>query len=533
MMKFIIFTVVCFQLFLGKSFGFDADSYARFIDELSVDEKFLEEYAKWSLELFSQPDYLYGKPRGNFPCEITKDTNVPTSVHALRPSDIKCVGAIGDSLTAGLGAHAATPIGLTVENRGLSWSVGGDHTYSKVLSVPNALRQYNPDLKGFSTKFSVIFLNGQNATNNGLNVAKSGDRSNHMPDQAGILMSRIKDEKLCDWNNDWKIITFFVGGNDLCSFCEDKNVSKHTPEQYVSYVRDTLDKLYNAAIPRTLVNLVLVLDVRSVQSLNSGGFVCETLHKRTCPCAAFPTPEEAKTLDDYVPQYHQLLLDLAASTRYDGREDFTVVVQPFMAKTKIPVKDDNKIDFSYFAPDCFHFSGKGHAQAALSLWNNMFEPVGGKQWFWHINEELKCPTKEYPFIFTKKNSAKALEEYQRATHAPSMSTSTSKPAKHTTKHHKHHKSHSDSSFSKMQLVVLASLFLLILILFALVITKRQQIRGFAHGAGRRHLNGFTNPQYPDDNDNDEVEIWSRSNVKSGFTNKNDIPKTHGSRISFA
>ncbi|CAF4606850.1 unnamed protein product, partial [Rotaria magnacalcarata] len=78
-------------------------------------------------------------------------------------------------------------------------------------SIPNALRQYNPDLKGFSTKFSVIFLNGQNATNNGLNVAKSGDRSNHMPDQAEILMSRIKDEKLCDWNNDWKIITFFVG----------------------------------------------------------------------------------------------------------------------------------------------------------------------------------------------------------------------------------------------------------------------------------------------------------------------------------
>ncbi|CAF1564058.1 unnamed protein product, partial [Adineta ricciae] len=83
MMKFIIFTVVCFQLFLGKSFGFDADSYARFIDELGVDEKFLEEYAKWSLELFSQPDYLYGKPRGNFPCEITKDTNVPTSVNVV------------------------------------------------------------------------------------------------------------------------------------------------------------------------------------------------------------------------------------------------------------------------------------------------------------------------------------------------------------------------------------------------------------------------------------------------------------------
>ncbi|KAJ8313635.1 hypothetical protein KUTeg_008196 [Tegillarca granosa] len=30
-----------------------------------------------------------------------------------------------------------------------------------------------------------------------------------------------------------------------------------------------------------------------------------------------------------------------------------------------------EIDLSYFSPDCFHFSAKGHFAAALSLWNNM------------------------------------------------------------------------------------------------------------------------------------------------------------------
>jgi hypothetical protein len=55
---------------------------------------------------------------------------------------------------------------------GLSWSVGGDHTYNKVLSVPNALRIYNPELDGYSTKVSVIFLNGQDAKNNHLNVGQ-------------------------------------------------------------------------------------------------------------------------------------------------------------------------------------------------------------------------------------------------------------------------------------------------------------------------------------------------------------------------
>jgi hypothetical protein len=55
---------------------------------------------------------------------------------------------------------------------GLSWSVGGDHTYTKVLSIPNALRLYTPELEGYSTKVSIAIINGQDAKNNHLNVGK-------------------------------------------------------------------------------------------------------------------------------------------------------------------------------------------------------------------------------------------------------------------------------------------------------------------------------------------------------------------------
>ncbi|CAF0944401.1 unnamed protein product [Adineta ricciae] len=537
-MKLIAVTLALFAFFLGGNDALDAKEYIAYIDELSLNETFLEEYAKWSFDLFSQPDYLYGDQHRKFPCDLSTNASavVPTSVHALRPRDIKCIGAMGDSLTAGLGAHALTPIGLLFENRGVSWSVGGDHTYNKVLSVPNTLRQYSPTLEGYSTKVSMMAFNGQDAKNNHLNVAKSGDRSNHMPYQADLLMKRLKQEELCDWNNDWKMITFFVGGNDLCSFCEDPNITKHTPEQYLSYVRDTIDKLYNAPIPRTLVNLVLVLDVRSVKELNSGGFVCQVLHKRTCPCAAFPTAEQQKILDDYIPRYQQILIDLVSSGRYDTRDDFTVVIQPFLAKTQLPRKENHQIDFSYFAPDCFHFSGKGHSQAALSLWNNMLEPVGGKQWFWHMGETMKCPTEQYPYIFTNKNSAKALEEYQRSTTTEEVSpkiSSTSKPSASSTEqhqHHKHHKSDSGSLLSRSQFAVFVGCFFLLMLLLILAITKRQQIRVFIHKNGRHHLNGFENPEYPDEND--DVEVWNRSNVKSGFSLNNGIPKTHGARISF-
>lgn len=105
------------------------------------------------------------------------------------------------------------------------------------------------------------------------------------------------------------------------------------------------------------MNLVLVLDVRSVRELNDG-FVCSTLHRRTCPCAAFPDEKEKETLDQWIPQYHQYLLDLIYSGIYDQRDDFTVVIQPFMSKTKLPRTFDGQPDLSYFAPDCFHFSGK-------------------------------------------------------------------------------------------------------------------------------------------------------------------------------
>ena len=145
-------------------------------------------------------------------------------------------------------------------------------------------------------------------------------------------------------------------GNDLCIFCEDLN--KHSPANYTDYVRQALDYLQEN-VRRAFVNLVLVLDVRGVKELNAGGPVCRLLHSRTCPCAAFPLGNDSALLEQWLRQYHQNLIDLVNTGRYDqpGREDFTVVVQPFLAHTKLPRTLDGQIDYSFFAPDCFHFSG--------------------------------------------------------------------------------------------------------------------------------------------------------------------------------
>jgi hypothetical protein len=116
----LIITLPLFFILLSNVASFNLTEYLWAVEKLALDEHFVEEYAKWSLELFSQPDYMYGASPEPFPCTTAgmRSSEVPTSVHALRSGDIQCVAAIGDSLTPAMGAHAITPLGVLLENRG-------------------------------------------------------------------------------------------------------------------------------------------------------------------------------------------------------------------------------------------------------------------------------------------------------------------------------------------------------------------------------------------------------------------------------
>ena len=43
-----------------------------------------------------------------------------------------------------------------------------------------------------------------------------------LPAQADHLINKLKTDKRIDWNNDWKIITLLIGGNNLCDYCFDR-----------------------------------------------------------------------------------------------------------------------------------------------------------------------------------------------------------------------------------------------------------------------------------------------------------------------
>ncbi|XP_045185394.2 phospholipase B1, membrane-associated-like [Mercenaria mercenaria] len=389
--------IYCFICAIGfSSVGADYGKYADFIRRQAENETFVRLFEK-HMSQFQDNDKNLRKS-STFGCRaFPQPAQKTSSVHKLRPMDVKVIGALGDSITAGTGITAKTVLGLLQENRGLSWSVGGDKSINEQQTIPNILKVYNPNIKGFSTGSGPVWWEPSSH----LNIANPGDKSENMPDQAKTLVDRMKADKNINFEEDWKVITLFVGGNDLCDYC-GKEKEKYRAENYVAHIQEALDYLHQN-VPRAFVNLVEILDIFIVKTLNEN-IVCDTLHFFLCACAAFPANSDAEAeLRAETERYRSLVNELVLTGRYDTRDDFTVVVQPFFSETHPPIQNGSP-DLSYFAPDCFHLSLKGHRAAADALWNNMIEPIGKKRTKWTPGEIVECPSAEAPYFYTYKNS---------------------------------------------------------------------------------------------------------------------------------
>eukprot|EP00079_Xenopus_tropicalis_P035677 XP_017949448.1 PREDICTED: phospholipase B1, membrane-associated-like [Xenopus tropicalis] len=113
-----------------------------------------------------------------------------------------------------------------------------------------------------------------------------------------------------------------------------------------------------------------------------------------------------ETVKLYNKKYQEMTYQLVETGRYDTKEDFAVVVQPFFEFLEVPKSPEGVPDRSYMSPDCFHFGEKGHSQSARALWKNMFEPVGQKTQDQSLAEDIGiyCPTQSDPFVKTARNS---------------------------------------------------------------------------------------------------------------------------------
>ncbi|XP_073412440.1 phospholipase B1, membrane-associated [Dendrobates tinctorius] len=360
------------------------------------------------LRTYQNSDYVYPTPvptpalpdnwGSDLDCRgfTSVSNSIPKSAHQLRPGDIKVVAALGDSLTAAFGAKSTSLLNLMTEWRGVSWSIGGDGTLDTYTTLPNILKKFNPNLKGFST--------GIDKENLMFNVAIGGAKAENMPNQAETLVQKLKASTEINFNEDWKLITLFIGGNDLCQFCRDRE--RHSVTNHVKYVETAVNIFYEQ-IPRAFVNLVQIMEIEGLRDIKSETISCSLLKPNFCPCIINP-PEGSPEYTEMKTYNRDLQVHVAAlAEKFKDREDFAVVAQPFFTNTVVPVDGDGVPDISYFAADCFHFSERGQAEMAIALWNNMIEPVGQKlsyNNFTRSRSKLNCPTNDHPFLYTLKNS---------------------------------------------------------------------------------------------------------------------------------
>ncbi|XP_028809294.1 phospholipase B1, membrane-associated-like [Denticeps clupeoides] len=362
------------------------------------------------IRTYQNSNYTYPGPKPNpppianwgsdFSCvDVAPSDSVPTSVHRLRPADVQVVAALGDSVTAGRGAKSKNIFDLSKEYKGVSWSIGGDKSLDTVTTLPNILKKFNPSLKGFSL--------GQGPLQKGFNMAKAGAKALEIPAQVDSLIKAMKADTKVRFETDWKLVTLFVGGSDLCQYCMDQDAQ--SPKNYSLHLTQSLDLLYKE-VPRLMVNILEVPEIDWLKRVKKSTLACGLLQRDECPCVVIPEENspEITELRRVNQQYQIETQRLISGGRYDGREDFTVVIQSFLRHPILPLTGDGFPDMSFFSVDCFHLSERTHAEMAIGLWNNMLEPVDRKQThnnFTYDRTKIQCPTKVQPFIFTRLNSS--------------------------------------------------------------------------------------------------------------------------------
>jgi len=325
------------------------------VESLAYDEKCVE----------TQPTYVSACPT----IPIPADTD---NVNQLKPGHIKVLLAMGDSITAAMSAKDNNILNLR-EYRGISFAIGAD---AGVLSFPNLLKQYT--LPNYPLGVSTGIGKRTIATN-GLNGAVSGAINSDMLGQAQWLVSQLKAHTNINYANDWKVLTIWIGSNNICDVCN--NEANNNVNDFKKHIYAALDYLY-ANVPRLFVNLLANMDITKLYDIKSG--TCSLLHPAECPCASSTNTVTRNNVKAVIAGYVSAAHEIAANYTVRKNPHFAVVVQPFL-------RDSEIVNRTYLsAADCFHPSAICHEAISVALWNAMITPAAQKKTKWDITEVPLC-----------------------------------------------------------------------------------------------------------------------------------------------
>jgi phospholipase B1 len=271
-----------------------------------------------------------------------------------------------------------------------------------LVTLPNILRSAGARALGRSTGSNPSGLPPGSGSDAGFNVAVSTAAAAQIVNQARSLIIDLRSSREINFVEDWKVVTIWIGTNDLCAMCDDN--PQNQPAEYIKYLEQTLD-IFERDVPRAYVNVVPVFDVTKIADVNTG--LCDLWHNQFCACGTSANPAERAQVRAAAAEMQRLTAALVAERKYHDSIDFTVELQPFLESTQIPLSGDGEPNAAYFAPDCFHWSKLGQELIAKGTWNNMMQPPDAKSLSVAPGDELLCPSNDRPYICTLTNNCGA------------------------------------------------------------------------------------------------------------------------------
>ncbi|KAG1234511.1 hypothetical protein G6F68_002725 [Rhizopus microsporus] len=335
-------------------------------------------------------------------CPLLKPRSTPAqSVHDLRPDDIKIVAGLGDSVMAGFAAKGVQERFLNIqnlyENRGVSFALGGD---PDTITMPNILHYYSHNLYGASVGdhlISICFGNqicpkGQYREDiDILNAAQSGARSLNLDHELDYIMDVL--QKAYDDNKvkptDWKLITIFIGSNDICHSCTEPT---SLPVSFAANVQTAIERI-RKSMSHVLVQIIGIMKVQDIVVATSNYTdYCRPIkgsnfigHDHECECSH--SEANRTIMNTLFPEYNAALLQAVNYYRQPPSNAFAVVYQPLLVDImSFPIQAISNID-------CFHPSTLAHSWFAKMLWRMMFLPPNEKNMMlkYDASAPIYCP----------------------------------------------------------------------------------------------------------------------------------------------
>jgi phospholipase B1 len=315
----------------------------------------------------------------------------PKKISELYPDNVDAILAMGDSITAAFGLEGIE--GGIDEYRGQSWSIGNDDGATTLF---NFFQYYNPNVKGgsVSNHFPEICL-GVNfcppdqyrPSYDLLNGAQSGAWVQNLDVQIDYLISEMPALGI-DVNNTWKVLTIFIGANNLCKACDDRYSVYDSAVEFKKSLQHILLRVKDN-FPKTFVNLVSIFNISGVFEISLSSDYCSGVHDilgfAECECAFSWTDGDyyRQKMDLIAVEYRKAMANAAAEI--PQTDTFAIVYQPMFTDLAIP-----GLEF-LSTLDCFHPSLLAHQQLAIGLWDTMLLPKHQKPTNGTFPVPITCP----------------------------------------------------------------------------------------------------------------------------------------------